>query len=260
MVRIIGLDFDGTIYWGEDTRKWGEKLGEAIEELLGKGVSVGVVSSRSREDVQRILPLLGIRDSFPRFHITETGMVFDGEGKEYPGCEENNREVREILKDFYKLMEEIKEEVKEFLLNSPFPPREIRPAIEWGGYLYLYSSPEIAEKARKFLLDKNLPSCVRITRNLFGIYLTRENLNKGRGIDALRRSLSLPPQDVLVIGDSLNDLPMMDEKLGFKVATPGSADPLVKEKVIERTGIVARSSFGEGTREILLSFLSGRLK
>jgi len=49
--------------------------------------------------------------------------------------------------------------------------------------------------------------------------------------------MGIQADEVLAVGDGLNDLDMLDETYGFKCGTPGDAADSVKEVVLRRGGI-----------------------
>ncbi len=56
-----------------------------------------------------------------------------------------------------------------------------------------------------------------------------------------------PKELMLAIGDSLNDLTMLDGKLGFRVGTVGNADELINAAVRAAGGMVATQRVAAGS-------------
>ena len=74
---------------------------------------------------------------------------------------------------------------------------------------------------------------------------------KGQSLERVRREEGLPPQEILAIGDSQNDLSMLDGRFGFRAATPANGEEIVKEAVRRNGGYVASQPVARGTCEVL---------
>ena len=92
-------------------------------------------------------------------------------------------------------------------------------------------------------------------------YVTRSNpefvemlsplVNKGEALEAVARQLGVPMDRVLAIGDSYNDLPLL-EVAGFAVAM-GSAPNELKEKADAVVGDVEHDGVAEAIERFVLS-------
>jgi hydroxymethylpyrimidine pyrophosphatase-like HAD family hydrolase len=78
-------------------------------------------------------------------------------------------------------------------------------------------------------------------------------VGKGPVLAELARLWVIAPSEVLAIGDSHNDLSMLDGRLGFRSATVGNADGVIKEAVRRAGGSVASGHAGAGVLELLQS-------
>jgi hypothetical protein len=104
---------------------------------------------------------------------------------------------------------------------------------------------DFEEKVRRNLGDK-----VYVTRSLRSyLEFTHPEATKAHGLRALVDYLSLEPDEVMVIGDSYNDLAMF-EVAGFAVAV-GNAAAEVKAKA----DFVTENNEDEGVAEALLKFI-----
>ncbi|HEY0256435.1 MAG TPA: HAD hydrolase family protein, partial [Candidatus Methylacidiphilales bacterium] len=72
---------------------------------------------------------------------------------------------------------------------------------------------------------------------------------KGVCLEAIANGLGVLPMQTFVIGDHLNDLPMMDRRYARHLACPGNAVDEVKKKIQMEGGYVAQASVAEGTVE-----------
>ena len=85
--------------------------------------------------------------------------------------------------------------------------------------------------------------------------LLSKHMNKGNIMKVLLRRLKLKPENVIVAGDGGNDLHMFDPRYAKWMVCPANASPLIKERVREHGGILARKKYSwgiiEGVRKIL---------
>lgn len=85
---------------------------------------------------------------------------------------------------------------------------------------------------------------VNCTERLFRVYPSL--LNKGTGVTEIIRRLGLGPDDVVVAGDNIMDLSMMQPSVARHVICPESASPEVKAHVVESGGVVGTGTAGLG--------------
>src|SRR4030095_14566226 len=74
---------------------------------------------------------------------------------------------------------------------------------------------------------------------------------RGLVLSELARHLQLAPDQVLAVGDSANDISMLDGRLGFVCRTTSNAGERLKEGVRQNGGYVAEGRMGAGVVEIL---------
>ena len=86
---------------------------------------------------------------------------------------------------------------------------------------------------------------VEIANSGFSWHILNVGQNKAFARDYLMKRYRLKPEEVLVIGDNFNDIPMF--RSSNKKAVPGNAEDELKEMA----DYVAERKFGEGTAEIL---------
>ena len=78
---------------------------------------------------------------------------------------------------------------------------------------------------------------------------------KGATLRGVAEALGLPPERVLGIGDSLNDLDMVDGRYGLSGATMENGDAAIKDAVRKAGGIVAAGVAEAGVGEIIRGYL-----
>ena len=83
-------------------------------------------------------------------------------------------------------------------------------------------------------------------------------LDKGVVVVFIAEREGIPTGDVLVVGDSENDVPMLTGGFGRSVLV-GNAEAYVKEALKKECVIVAATSHGTAVAEALSSFISKRI-
>jgi len=93
-----------------------------------------------------------------------------------------------------------------------------------------------------------------------GIYLrfSHCDYHKGSAMTEIRRLLGLPAERTFAIGDSHNDLDMLDLRLASHLACPGNACEEVKESVAKSGGCLASGHASAGAVEALRAVFSKR--
>ncbi len=94
-----------------------------------------------------------------------------------------------------------------------------------------------------------------VNRNGTLVQLYPASAGKGNVLRELARLWGLAPEEVLAIGDSLNDLCMLDGRHGFCCATVANADPMIIELVASRGGYLSTERCARGTLEALEQLL-----
>ena len=114
------------------------------------------------------------------------------------------------------------------------------------------NSPEDAEQVRQMLTEwvQDMP-LARAHRNYALAHVVLATGGKGNTLLHAASQRGLAPGHVLAIGDSLNDLQMLDGRLGMHSGAVGNADPVVQQAVRAAGGIVATQRAGAGVGEIL---------
>ena len=107
------------------------------------------------------------------------------------------------------------------------------------------------EKARE-VLGTHFPN-VEIIDTHFAIHIKSKKINKGTGLFKMAEMMGLETTDFVAIGDSINDLEMLQEA-GFAVAV-GNADDFLKDIA----DYVSEASYGDGTVEAIDYLISSGL-
>ena len=248
-IKLVGTDFDLTLHY--------HGISKAVQDLLietiHKGVKVGIVSGRPWYDLRTLLTQYGIvfGKPYPNYLVwREKFILWVEDGKTREEVEWNQLKMREME----VLNGEILKAAPGWLaaLKGAGLSHKVWNIFGEYGFEVFYASPEEAEKARVVLAEVagRLPNA-EVSRNYWGTNVTLASGSKGCALRHVGDGLGLAPEEVLAIGDSLNDLSMLDGRHGLRAACVGNADPVVKEAVVKSGGLVAEKPGGEGVVEII---------
>lgn len=222
MIKLILMDVDGTIT--DSRRRLSVSAIDAIRAAQDNGILVSLVSGNVIQVMYSLMIYLGLN-----------APVFGENG----GIMMNNLEVtpffsRESPEAFFNEIVRLK--LADDLLTNRWRETSM-------GYFPLPGT----EAAIKRLAPK---FNVEITNSGFSWHILNVGQNKGFALHYLMERYDLRPDEVLVIGDNFNDIPMFIE--GVRKAVPANAE----EELKKRADYIARSGYGDGSAEILSSLES----
>ena len=254
MSRIVFTDLDGTLLDHDDYRYDGAL--PAIEELRRRGIPLVLCSSKTAAELEALQKELGLRDPF----ISE-----NGGGIHFPA---ENRVVvlgttyQELALQLDKIGERLQVEFQtmvdmtlaEVVAETGLPPRDAELARKRNFDLAFVVTKEIPVEALEREVDR---IGFRLTRGARFFHLTGEN-DKGKAVRTLvnlYRKETGVDADTLGLGDSENDIPLLDAvDRPVIIPNPGSKAPLEPR----RPGtITASRPAPEGWNDTVLDLLKG---
>lgn len=218
MIKLVLSDVDGTLT--DNRRVFSTRAAEEIRKIQAHGITVSLVSGNVIPVMYSLRTYLGL--SAPLFAENGGSMIADDItsffSMEKPALFfdhlQNKGLARGILTNRWRLCS---------MGYDPTPGRE----------------REILALAGEFHVD--------ITNSGFSWHILNQGQNKGFALLHLIKMFKLRPEEVLVIGDNLNDMPMFQESV--KKAVPANAEPELKAKA----DYVSKLPYGDGASEILSS-------
>lgn len=235
-IELIAIDIDGTLI--DDNLMVSENTIDKIRELKDRGIEVSLVSGRAHAAAKKIMDQIGIalpiishnggkvtledgrvikNEKFPIEHIKEV-IQYAKEKDLYMKAyiddlfyiTSDNEKTKHFSKNFgldYKVIEDLSEDI-----------------IDDINLLLLYFDKEITSKE----LDKFKDLNVEITTSIpHTIEFIPKGISKAEGLKELKQHLNIKKENILAIGNSLNDLSML-EFAGRGIAMKNS-DPLLLE-------------------------------
>lgn len=254
-IDLVAIDIDGTLI--DDNLKVSQNTIDMIKRLRARDIEVSLVSGRAHAAAKIIMDQIGINlpiishnggkvtledgreirnEKFPISHIKE---VLDY-------AEDNNLYMKVYIDDLFYVTSD-NEKNKMFSKNFGVEYKIIgclhEDIVEDINLLLLYFEKEITRSE----LEKFKDLDVEITTSIpNAIEFIPKGISKAEGLKDLKKHLNIKRENILAIGNSLNDLSML-EFAGNGIAMKNS-DPLLLENF---DNISRFTNNEEGVYEIL---------
>ncbi|MDO4664048.1 MAG: Cof-type HAD-IIB family hydrolase [Erysipelotrichaceae bacterium] len=221
-MKLLATDYDGTLKFGDSVQ---EKDVKAIQEWRKAGNLFAIVTGRSKQSITRELEENNIEVDY--FVTNNGGMVFDHKEEillettldnitaidlmyvshEMPGVvsytvnDGVNRHKVEVHPNL--------EEHRYANLKPDWTEEEIMDSGRFAQIVYSCSTPEYAEELAKNL-NAHFGDIVTAFANNFVVDIVPKGINKASGIDFVSAYAGVNDDEVYCIGDSHNDVPMLE--------------------------------------------------
>lgn len=257
MIRLIALDFDYTLIdyqEGQKPRIEPEALA-LLNRLCARGVKAGIVTGRVFDGFAATLADVGgdWHAPFPAYMIASDSFIYqkDAEGH-FSADEAGNAAARARIMAAVQALLPHAEPCLTHLKESGVPIRA------WSvdsahGLTVETDAPESA--ARAIALSDGLFPGGQLSRNYHLFHVTPQGEGKGMTVLRYAQSLGYRPDEVLCIGDSLNDLTMLDGRFGFYSGTVAGGAPEVKAAVLKNGGVVSEKRASLGSADCIMQTL-----
>ncbi len=253
-IRLFAFDLDGTVI--EDERLGGDAVSLLAEFVRCGGIAV-VASGRMFESQIRFMRASGILpDSGLPQHLIPSGKyVYTLENGEYVPDQQWNDALRARWRATCEELVVRGPDILAGLEARGIGARMVRDdawCYEQGFFAIVCDWPDdtaevVALMAETFDDIKG----VAFTRNLDFAYAMPDQAGKEHALRHLACKLGIAPAEVLAIGDSFNDLGMLDGRFGFRSAAVANAEPEIKEAVRINGGHVSGGAVAAGFCEVL---------
>ena len=253
-VKLISTDFDGTIFAEFENPPIPARLQEIIGSMQARGAKWVVNTGR---DMSSLMEALGrSRISIqPDYLVLVEREIHCHDGLRYvgladwnDGCTRAHQELfARVLPDLPRLAEWI---------NSRFNATVYQDA--YSPFCLLAGNNGDADIIYDYLVEyaSTVPSLTVVRNDVYARF-SHEAYNKGTALGEISRQLGLGPEQVLAVGDHLNDLRMLRSDYARWLAAPANAVEPVKQAVRCQGGYVSDLPHGAGAAEALELCLAG---
>src|SRR6266705_1182836 len=254
-VRLLSIDFDGTLVSRVSEPVLDDRCMELIRDLQDDGVLFVINTGRSVDLLES-----GLTDfSFPMrpdFILTSERDLFrpgqDGEKWEAFG-DWNERCAREHA-ELFNSAQSVLAEVVDFV-NQKTKARLIYHSEGLEGLVA--ADDEEMNRITKFIEQARAKQPkFNYQRNTVFLRFCHADYHKGAALAELARLIDIPRENIFAAGDHHNDISMLDGKVAAMPSCPGNAIREVQDAVRNAGGYVAQKDCGAGVHEALLHFAS----
>ena len=259
-IRLLAFDLDGTIL--ERGEHIAPEFCRALARVAAAGVRCATATGRPLEFQLEVLARhgLGAQAGLPHALIADERALYlleDGAYRAHTSWNETICAAWEELRPV-ALAWLARAQARALAWGYQVPyvcnPEEARVR---GAAALRLPSRDAAERVRAWLAEelaaRGLP--LAVNRNYWLVQVYPTCAGKGHVLAELARLWSIPPCQVLAVGDSLNDFCMLDGRLGFRCATVANADPTILDVVAAQGGHVASLHCAQGVVEVLTALL-----
>ncbi|MGL4401314.1 MAG: HAD family hydrolase [Luteolibacter sp.] len=252
---ILSFDFDGTLHHSASDPPVPIEFFEVIRKLREEqGVIWGVNTGRSL--LHSIEGFVESRFPFiPDWVVAREREIYfpDENGCWVPHAEWNNRceaEIHALFKHLRKLLLHIRHEI------------ETHTGAQW---MVMDGEPagviSQTEEEMEWIIDRIEPLTaaephLSWQRNSIYLRFGHRDFQKGSSLSQVASRYGLPAARCFAIGDSHNDLEMLDPAHAGMTACPANSVVAVKEKVRKTGGLIAQASYAHGSIEALKHYFS----
>ncbi|RPJ34035.1 MAG: HAD family phosphatase [Verrucomicrobiaceae bacterium] len=251
--RILSFDFDGTLHDPASDPPVPTEFFRLIGKLREKhGALWGINTGRSLEHLAEAF--IESRFSFlPDWVVAREREIYfpDTHGRWLPHTSWNLRcenEVHGLFKRARKLLGRIRHEIEEHTGAQ---------WMEWEGEPAGVISR--TEEEMEWIVERVTPIAAEEPhlawqRNSIYLRFGHKDFHKGSSLAEIARHHRLPAARCFAMGDSHNDLEMLDPTHAGMTACPSNSVAEIREKVISTGGLVTRGAHGHGAIEALRHF------
>lgn len=255
---MIAMDLDGTILEGGSHIR--PELIDRLVALAQHGVRCVTATGRPFDfqvetlEFHALPPAAGVFSAL----IADEREIFllNGSGDRYVPHAPWNDAVREHWETLFPLAMRVLEAAEAESARRGWTTSRIHSdeeSYERGLPTIRLEDPEksqaICDWVKDHIQANNYP--LATNRNVFITQVFDAQVGKGPVLAELCRVLDIDPAQTLAVGDSTNDLSMLDGEYGFQVATMNNADFRVKDLVRGQGGYIASADAGLGVAEII---------
>lgn len=246
-MKLIAFDLDGTLLNRDGTIS--QETITQMSRLVERGCLMAIATGRPlRGTLDALVPNgLGPAKGFPQILICNEREIYYLENGAYRPESPWNEHIYETELSLLELSRQVLTQVAldkriEFLVNNPYMQRD-RGFVE-----IFFGSREQAEAAFPIFVEALDGQPLKPVRNNRLIAFRSREIGKGKMLKRVAEKLGLKADEVLAIGDSHNDLSMLEQ---FQAATTDNADDEIKNVVKAKNGTIAGAACSLGVAEIL---------
>jgi HAD superfamily hydrolase (TIGR01484 family) len=253
-IRLLSIDFDGTLVSRVSEPVFDARCMKLIGELQSAGVLFSINTGRSVDLLES-----GLTDfEFPvrpDFILTTEREVFrpGSNGEKWEPFGDWNERCARDHSELFSSAQSILAEVVDFVTQKT--KAQLLYHSEGLEGLRAENEQEM-DRIVQFIQSVRAPeSKFHYQRNTIYLRFCHADYHKGAALAELARLIDIPRQNIFAAGDHHNDISMLNGEVAGMSACPANAIGEVKTAVRTAGGYVAKRAHGAGVREALEYFL-----
>ncbi len=256
---LIVMDLDSTLLdWSDGMAKISESCRQALLKAAEKGIFVVIATGRTLREVVLELEVHGLKfgEPVPHFVIPLEKYCYkivNGRPMEDEAMARWNKERwGEAKQAIEQIVLPKASEWLQVLKSAGLPPTRWVLDTRAGWFSLVYDTLEQAKEVERLLgqLAVAHPE-LTVNRNFVFVGFIPANGTKGKAVRFLAEVLNIPTKRVMTIGDSVNDLDMLNGEHGFFPVAVANAEPEIKNVVLRAGGIVTTQPASDGVAEAI---------
>lgn len=254
MIKLLSTDFDGTLFAEFEDPPIPHELRTLIGQLQAQGAKWVVNTGREMSSLMETLARarVGIE---PDYLILVEREIHMRKDSVYLGLEPWNATC---TRTHAQLFQRVRADLPRLIgwINGRSHAHIYEDA--YSPLCLVASDNEEMDVIHRYLEEycREIPH-LSVVRNDVYARFSHETYNKGTALGELSRRLELKPDQVLAVGDHLNDLPMLDRRFARWLAAPANAVPPVQAAVRRQSGYVSPRAHGRGVADAIKYYLVG---
>ena len=247
-MRLIASDYDGTFYIGEIT----DEQRQAIRDWQAAGNLLGIVSGRSIDCLPPFLEEDGVDCDF--FIANNGAVIADGKGNILQDTRCDGAHALPIVQALFRLGCPYGSIITDFPCDvykeapKPKPGRYTLEDVPEVKFFYQISTvlPNFAEAARvTAALQEEFSEWVNPLQNGRCIDIVPAGIDKAAGIRAFIALKGLTEEDVIAVGDNVNDAAMIGAFYSYAVENAVDSIKALATKITPNITSLIRAEMGE---------------
>ncbi len=248
-VRLVCTDFDGTLVDTSNQlpveRTFFERLEEKRKQYEGSFAWV-ICTGRDWGSLYDLMlekkfPL------WPNWVVLAEREIWMVRKKRPVGWYEWNRRCELVHDQLFRTVGPLWSRVESFVREQT----QAKIVEDHGSPIGIVATSEDEADAIATYLDPVVASApnLSVVRNQTFFRFSHRNYHKGACMEAIAQGLGIPPEGILAVGDSQNDLSMLDRRRAGNLACPSNAVEEVRSHVQSVGGFVAQQPHLHGVLE-----------
>lgn len=250
-LRLLSLDFDGTLVRNWASPHYPEELIKILHELRESGVSIAFNTGRTIRLVDEALEVTGFPVR-PDFALTSEREVFRWNGSSWEDFGGWNVRCREEHDTLFANCQDLLQQIEQYLESTTAAQLHFDENRFSG---VVSTTMEEMDEICRFVETKRFGFAdFAYQRNSIYLRFCHSAYHKGAALAELQRLTGISSEETFAAGDNLNDLPMLNLAFARFLACPSNSLEDVKEAVKKQGGYVASQDSGLGVYEALRHF------